>query len=521
MSRRWMPALAALLLAAPAPAADPAPPALSLTLRKPGVWLPAVWRSPMGEWLRASPAPVYKALAADLDRSLSAARDLVPLFGVTWPQLRDGVLSGTVTLEFTPDPGGNPERDSVTLVAEVADPAVVEAVLKRVNDYDLGRGEVSGLKPLRSPGGRKLTERAKPAGRSEYYALTATHFVWSLDRAAAESALDAPPPPGQPGGAQAEFRLTPRAFDAALAARSAKPKDDAEAAFLAQFARVWGALDAAELRVELADAATATLDVRLRAAVLPPEFAALAGDPAPSTAPPAPQSAWLSLSVRLTPKLWLDAAESLLAPAQRGELRKAVRDALGPAIGKGNIDALLAGAGPTWALAAETPPGASPWPALSLVVELADPSLPTAVLAGVDTLAQLWRYDFNRSHDAQLEWRADPATQARRVSGAPTGAAPEVHYAAGRTRFAAATDAGRLATALTATAPAPAEAFKLVVKVAGLREFLAQRPAKSDEVQTWLDVLSAFARLDLTVTPGPNRVRVAARLEFAAPLLKQ
>jgi hypothetical protein len=221
-------------------------------------------QSPFADRLAASSigklfhdSPEAKKLA-DLDKQLAAQ------LNITWAQLRDDILGDAVVLAYTPGPPDKPEQEQGLLIVYARKPALLAALIDRLNEMQRQSGELRTLE-TRQFGGSSYVRREKNVGQ-EFYALHGPLLILSDSEARLQKALEcdrARPAadresPAQTGRLQAlgvernlaTLWVNPRAFDTAIQQQTALVRG-ADAAAFKTFQSSWSAIDRAAVSVKL------------------------------------------------------------------------------------------------------------------------------------------------------------------------------------------------------------------------------------------------------------------------------
>ncbi len=269
MRRSWLTLviLCSLLSARMASAAGPADGLLKLVEADSGVTLAVedlrgrareVVGSPLFEGLLRLPT-VRSWMASGTFRKVErASRDVQDALGVPLATIRDELLGDAVVLSFQAGPSGRPDQSRGLLLVKPRDRALLERLIKLVNESQIRSGELDGVDP-RTRGSVKYSARLyKAAGRPpEFFALLDDGtFAWSNSEAMIHGIIDRKVS-GRPGlGDDAGFRkvrgglndrplaslfINPRFLEAALA-EAPRAADDRAAAMIARYIKAVGLL---------------------------------------------------------------------------------------------------------------------------------------------------------------------------------------------------------------------------------------------------------------------------------------
>ena len=213
-----------------------------------------VGESPLIQNLRRLPA-VQTWLASERFRKFErAGRDVRAALGVSIGQVRDEVLGDAVILALKPGPVDKPDQARGLLLARPRDRALVESMLKRLNDAQIKSGELVGVDGKTSGPVRYAVRQFKPGLRpNEYYVhLDGGAFAWSNSEEMILGVIDRKTK-GEPGlGDDPEFRkvrrglperplaslfVNPRLLERAMAdsPRSGQPAQDRVAAMMVRY----------------------------------------------------------------------------------------------------------------------------------------------------------------------------------------------------------------------------------------------------------------------------------------------
>ncbi len=554
----WGPAAAA------DPVADvlalvPADPAICLIVRDSGRHFDAIATSPMAGWVRGYLS--HRLTAADAGKLRLAEAFLTGPLGLTLDQLRTDILGDAIVFAYTPGPPGRPAADTGVVYIKPRVPATLRKLVGRLDALQTASGEITST-DTHSHGSGEYVARAKAGGGADYYAFRDSVFAFSSQEAAVKDFLARTPRPADaPTGVAADLtalgladRLAvclfrPRAFDAELAAKAVAAKEPGEAAFLTQFAKVWGAADAIAVYAHPGRDLDLGVAATVRVGKLPAEIQALrvARGGASSPAMQPSSDALFSVGGRISLPALLAAVGLFLPPEEKAKLTAAIEQNVGPAVGRDKLSAVLAGIGPDWAAWVELPAAGTWVPQWTAAVRLSDPGIGPAVAQALDLVAQTARFEYNRTHPDQLAAAETPRPGGGVVKslggpGLPAGFAPSYAVADGYVVFGGSADrvggSAMLAGASQgANAPrSPADVPVARLSVVALRQYLA---GHREEVATWLarrngrtaavdshelrefeGVLAAFESVELHHIADAGRVRLSLRVRFVQPLAK-
>ena len=557
MPTRVLVALVALILGPPASAADPVAPlkplvppdaAIVFVVRNLGPQLKALGESPMAAWLATS--PLFKQFVDPKEaEKLVAVRDfLTAQLGVTADELRDDIFGDAVVFAFQPGEPGKPETDAGTLLVRPRDPAALHRLVERVNKFQQATGELAAVTPAEH-GGVRYFVRVKATKDREFYAFHDKLFVLTNRESALHGVLAksrAPDAVALPkwlalddGRGTLTALFNPRAFDAAWAARAANGPDAGDRAFHKQFGKVWAAFDGLSLTAAAGENLTLRVAADIDDARLPPEWQRLLTPPAgPAPGVVAPAGALVAVNASVNLRTLLDVASPFL-PDGGAALRKQLDEAVGPAVGRDDLPAVLDTLGPEVSVWVRPSATAATLDA-ALAVRLGPTPADAARLApplrlALDTLAHLWRVDRNRKHADQVGLRpgADGLT-AENPRGFPAGFAPSYRVAA-ESGYAVVTSHPdvRVSPSTKAVEKPPLLRLSLADGHAYLRDhraavaiFLAGyegRPAAEveRELGKLLPVLESGKSLEVRLSRDGRRVAATVTVEFVKPLTSE
>ena len=559
-------ALAVLLVGAVAgpAAADPADDLLRLVPPGAGVGVVvrdlrthagAVRASPFAAWFAGSELGRRLAGSAEVGHLRNVEAFLAAQFGVTADDLRDDVFGDAVVFAFEPGPPGKPAEDAGLFLVKPRKPEVLQKLVARLTEVQTRSGEVAGVREL-THGGRAFSVRELTAGRADYHAWVGGVFAFSAQERAIRAMLDrdasAPTTENTSPPAAARLRrlgvadaclsvwLEPRTFDAGLAAREAVTPDPGERAFLAQFRRLWAAIDGLAVSVrpgrDLEISAVAGVNrEKLPAEMAPVLFPAPGGSAGWAGVP---ADALFAAGGRLDLPGVVGAAVPFLPADAQGGLRALTREETGTA--------LVRGLGPDWAAWVRPPVGPGWVPGGTVVTRLGGPpaaraDLGRALLLILDSVVLFARIDYNRTHADQLDLGQEThgPVQVRFLRSA-AGFLPGVRpaYAVKGDYLVLASAPEEVARFEPPADPAPgAVAPPLVrVNVAAVRNYLDRnrpplaaavaagqgRPPATVEAElgNLAGGLQPFRRVEVGYTAAGDRAAVTLRVEFAEPLRK-
>lgn len=332
----------------------------------------AVSGSPFAEWFPKSALGQCLSATAPLRQIQESAGPLFTAIGVTPEDLLNDVFGDAVVFAYTPAPPTDPNGERAILLIRPRKPETLEKLMDRVNDLQKDNGEIKAI-VRRDRKGEPYFERQKSNGGTDYYCFRGGVFAFSGSEPDVLAVIDrdrtSPPIGDKPpeltarllklgvSDALAVLLLNPRALDAEVRAKVARAKD-AEKPYLARFVEVWDALDVAAVYFTVGADVEAGVSLAFRPDSVPPAIrnwltgvrssAALWGS--------VPDNTLLAAVTRFRASELLDAVRSLLPEQGKKSLDTALRDALGPVVGRDRLASVLDALGPEWAVWMESPP---------------------------------------------------------------------------------------------------------------------------------------------------------------------
>lgn len=528
------PILFALLLAADplgeTLALVPPDPAIVLVIRDARRHAESLAASPFAAHLKGNPGTV--AASRQFAVLSAGASFLSSVLGVSPREFLDDVVGDAVVFTYTPATGGAPEVGAITL--KPRNPATLRRLVAKLNELQTASGEVVKIESVEHAG-KRYTARRKPSGQADYLAERGGVHLFTPHEPTARDFLTRAH--GSPlaarlnsvgvGDALVVALLQPRAFDAELESRRESPGDPGEGAFLAQFNRIWRALDAIAVSVTPGDGLDFALAATYRADALPDELRDLKARAGDSEVPPA--GAMLTANVRVSVPKLIRLGKSFLAADAREQFDAWLEGGVGPAVGRDRLPKLLAALGPNASFAALPPPDGAWVPAWRLAVDLSetDGEARAAARDGLGVLSQFLRYDYNTKHKDQLSIRAAGGVVTATAEGLPAGVAPS--YAVGGDRVVVASRPELVAAGQSGGERPLMRADAAAVRsyLRGQRERLAAWLAATNgkpvdesarELDAVIAALESLRGLELRSESRPGVARVTLSVAFAEPL---
>ena len=390
------------------------------------------WKS---HWQRLAQSPFAALLKkSELGRTILTAEAMEKIFAVekvladslhlSAGQLRDDILGDAIVYAYRPATPDKPDDDAGVLMLKARNPKTLAKFLDDFNDIQKQSGELKALTEKKS-GKLVYFQREKADGSAEYYFLRESVFAYSKDERLVQQvlALEAAPPKsaafleaydklGLSKAALAAI-FQPRTLDADLKARVAATKDDHGRAFLKQFARIWSSTNSVALAVELGADVELALHASFDSKTLPVELKPFLGTPRASALwAYIPDDALFALAGRLDLPRVLSLGKTFLSELGSKGLQDSIDKQIAPAVGKDAFPDLLKSIGPDWGVWL-TPPGKAskgtlPDLTVALRVRAADSkdnAVGDAVKLGLSFAFQMFRVEYNRTHDDQFALR--------------------------------------------------------------------------------------------------------------------
>lgn len=359
-------------------------------------------------------------LAHDDLKSLRQANDvLTAQLGVTAADLRDDILGDAAVMAYQSGPNGD---EAGVILVKARKPELLAALVRRFNEAQVKGGELAEVRE-KTHAGRPYFERVKAGGGREFHLTTADGtFAYSAQEEMLRLVIDrmAQTPPRAPlaeqyaalgvSKAAGVVLFNPRTMDAELATH-AKAGDANEQAFLSHFCKVWAATDAVGLAVHLDRHADLSVVAAFDPKKLPAELRPLLTGSADGSAlwSVIPDDALFAAAGRFDLTRLIGMVEPFLSDTTRDGARKATAEAIRPLVGKDTLPKVSAGVGPDWGLwvAAPAAGDAGPLPTVTFALRVrpagsADRTVGDAILAGLDFAAQLFRFEYNKTHDDEF-----------------------------------------------------------------------------------------------------------------------
>ena len=512
--------------------------------------------SPFAEFFAASKFG-KSLLASDALAQLTAAeKTLSEHLGVSFADLRADVFGDAVAYAYLP------ADDAGVFIGRAGKPATLATLVEKLNAAQTKSGELKAVTEKKY-GGIAYSEREKSDGRKEYYLVRENGaFAYSTSEAAVKGVIDrlAATKKSEPGpfegmidklgakDATAVLLFEPKAMAADLLAAERAATDPNQKAFLKQFGKVWGSVDAAAVSLSFDKDATLAVTFAVQPDKLPPELAPLFKPHAKggSLWSVIPDDALVVFAGRFEWDKFTSLVGSFLSDDANAGLKKLADEVIAPVVGKGTLPKLKKNLGPDWGLWLTAPPkdGKGVLPTLTVVLRVrpagGKDGVGEAVAGGVEYAVQFFRVAYNRTHDDQFtvhdEKTADgvvkylkndaalppevrPAWGVRGdffVFGssveAVTGFTPPKSDAAVKDAPLVRVNAGKVAAYLNGRAGELADA---------LAAWTGETPDKlKADLQDFASFLELFDTLELHHTGDGKTMSVSVRMKTAKPLRK-
>ena len=339
-------------------------------------------------------------------------------------QLRDDILGDAIVYAYQPGQPGKPDDDSGILLVKARNAKTLAKLVDNFNGVQKESGELKTLTEI--PLGKlAYFHRELTDGTDEYFFVREGVFAFSKNERSVKQvlALGAAPPKAAPF-LDAYNRLglmkpalaaifQPRLLDGDLRSKiTATPNDHAKA-FLKQFARIWSSTNAIAIALDLGTDVELALHVSFDPTTLPAELKPFLGESTASSVwSSIPKEAIFALAGRLDLPQLLSLGKSFLSDPGLKGLKELVDNQVAPAVGKDALPDLLKSIGPDWGIWLTAPGKTSrgPLPDLTVALRVRNPesrdnSLGDAVRLGLSFAFQMFRVEYNKSHDDQFTIR--------------------------------------------------------------------------------------------------------------------
>jgi len=359
-----------------------------------------------------------------LDKIAALETILTGALQLTVEELRDDILGDAIVYAYRPGPVGKSDDDAGIFMLKTRDPKALAKLINRFNGVQKESGELKALVE-KSAGKLGYFHRDKTDGAGEFYFLRGGVFAFSRDELLLKQALalHATPPKVAPFlDAYDKLKLSkvalaaifnPRSLDAELKARIDGTKDEHGRAFLKQFSRIWSATQSAAIGVELGSDIELSIHASFDPKTVPPELKPFLGTPkASSLWSHIPTDVLFALAGQLDLPRLIDFGQAFLSDPGLKGFRDLLEKQIAPAVGKDVFPELLKSLGPDWGVWLTAPGKAakSALPDLTVALrvrapESRDNTFGDALKLGLNFAFQMFRVEYNRSHDDQFTLR--------------------------------------------------------------------------------------------------------------------
>lgn len=512
-----------------------------------------VGASPFAEWFAESPLGTHFRNGPEAQKLREAARHFQDTLGVSETELLDEVFGDAIVFAYKAGPTGRPDDETGLILVRPRKPEVLARLLDRLNAAQTKNGEVRAVREA-SHRGRTYTVRDEVKEGLEHYFLHGGVFAFSGQEQALKDAIDrdlsAPPVEEQTPAIAESLRrlgvheraavlwLNPRSWDAEMAKSAAEAADPSEAAFVAQFAKLWGAIDGAAVSLEPDRGLVLELTVAVARERMPAELAGTVRLPSDSNTlwSVVPQNAIAAVGGQLRLSELRRAVESFAPADGKRSIQASVEEGLGPVFGKDKLPVVIRGIGPEW-IAWVAPPAGGEWvPRGAVAVRLAEGETTRAVTQALDLGMQLAKVGYNRTHADQIEFgeRKQAGVTVKYLANDnafPAGWQPCYAVKVG---FLVISSSPAVATEFEPNAGARQPAQLLRVSARHLRGYLAAHKSaiakaaagyghqSPTEVESGIDklavALEAFDRIEVRHETEGDLVKLSVHVEMIKPL---
>ncbi len=339
----------------------------------------------------------------------------LPLLGVSLTELRDDIFGDCLAFAYEPGPPGQPNAERGVMLLYARDPAKLQKLIAKLNDFQKASDELKELKQ-HTHAGRTYIERVRGTGTSEYYWVHEHIFAFALHSESITAIIDrqTKPPVSTVLKDLDDLKLqnafwacwlNPRKLDAEM---KVGVPNTPEAAGLAQMAKLWSAVDQCAFYLSAGEDLELGVSVTYRVEALPKEVRSQFAT-APVASPfwnSIPTNAILAIAGDVEATALLDLIGSFLPAGERPKLHKQIEKELGAVVGRDKVPAILAALGPDFALwAIKSGSDGGPLPVVTAAMRVKnqpDASVAAAVLQTIGFYVQLFAFDYNRSHADQM-----------------------------------------------------------------------------------------------------------------------
>ena len=384
--------------------------------------------SPFAAWFPTSALGKQLLGGADFKKITDSATPVFGALGVTPSDVLHDIAGDAVVFAYTPAPAADPKGERSVIILHPRKVDTLIRVIDRMNEAQTKSKELKAV-VTHQYADATYTERQKPEGASDFYCFRGNVFAFSSSEAEIKALIDRDATGAKDKPPELVARMTrlgvadaavvvlvnPRPLDAELAAKVKTAKPD-EKAFLAKFAEVWAATDAAALYLTVGADAELGVSLQFDPAKVPAGAKGwLVGDRTPSALWAAvPDDALFAVAGRVKATDILDFLTSIAPADDKKGVRETIEQTLGPIVGKDKLPLVLDALGPDWALWVAPPAkgtkDAVPVLVAALKVQTDGPKGVEASKALVQALEygfQTGRIAYNATHKDQLELREE------------------------------------------------------------------------------------------------------------------
>ncbi len=382
--------------------------------------------SPFAAWFPTSALGKQLLGGADFKKITDSATPVFGALGVTPSDVLHDIAGDAVVFAYTPAPAADPKGERSVILLHPRKVDTLIRVIDRMNEAQTKSKELKAVVTHRYAGA-SYSERQKTDGASDFYCFRGNVFAFSSSEAEIKALIDRDATGAKDKPPELVARMTrlgvadaavvvlvnPRPLDAELAAKVKTAKPD-EKAFLAKFAEVWAATDAAALYLAVGADAELGVSLQFDPAKVPAGAKGwLTGDRTPSALWAAvPTDALFAVAGRVKATDILDFLTSIAPADDKKGVRETIEQTLGPIVGKDKLPLVLDALGPDWALWVAPPAKGTTVPVLvaALKVQTDGAKGAEASKALVQALEygfQTGRIAYNATHKDQLELREE------------------------------------------------------------------------------------------------------------------
>ncbi len=562
----------ALTLSLPASAAPPAPRDAALRVAPADFALVVVVQnlrdnintiseSPFASWFPTSGLGKQFLGGADFRKITDSATPVFGALGITPSDVFQDIAGDAVVFAYSPATAGDPKNERSVILLHPRKVDTLIRVIDRLNDGQTKSKELKAV-VTHQYAGVTYSERQKADGSSDFYCFRDGVFAFSSSEAEIKAVIDRDASAAKDKPPELVARMTklgvadaavavlvnPRPLDAELAAKvkNAKPDDKA---FLAKFAEVWAATDAAAIYLAVGADAEFGVSLQFNPAKVPAGAKGwLVGDRTPSALWAAvPDDAFFAVAGRVKATDILDFLGSISPADDKKGVRETIEQTLGPIVGKDKLPLVLDAIGPHWAFwvapPAKSTKDAVPALVAAVKVQTDGPKgaeASKALLQALDFGFQTGRFAYNASHKDQLELRdeKDGDVVIKSLSGDafPAGMRPCFALKGGYLVMSTSPEAIKAFKAPTGDLKPGGEVPLVRFNAASARDYLTSHgPALAKVLSTagagdakelgqQLDalalVLEPVEKVELIARGDPSGLKVMLRVKLVKPLKK-